>query len=137
MMKRALAALAAPYLLGACVVIAGPTTEVPEGNWLLPGTSWKLVELDGAPFAANAVATLTEDGRIAGQAPCNAYNGDYEGHWPDLSFKPVARTRMACPDLEAENAYFAAMEKVNHAEMLSDGLLLTGPETRLRFVRAE
>ena len=134
-MIRSLFALAAPLALAACAY-ATAETEVPEGNWLLPGTSWKVVELDGAPFPATAVATLTEDGRITGQAPCNAYTADYEGHWPDISFKPVSRTRMACPELAAETAFFAAMEKVTHAEMLTDALLLTGPETSLRLVRA-
>ena len=43
---------------------------------------------------------------------------------------------MACPELDAENAFFAALGKVNHAEMLPDALMLTGPETSLRLVRA-
>jgi heat shock protein HslJ len=132
---KSLLSLAATLGIAACVY-AAPETEVPEGNWLLPGTSWKLVELNGAPFTANAVATLTEDGRITGQAPCNAYTADYEGHWPNLTFEPTSRTRMACPELDAENAFFAALGKVSHAEMLPDALMLTGPETSLRLVRA-
>jgi heat shock protein HslJ len=121
--------------LGACMMTE-PKPEVPEGNWLLPGTSWKLVALNGTPFAARATATLTEDGRITGQAPCNAFNASYAGRWPDLRFDAVASTRMACPDLAAETAFFAALDKVDHAELLQDALLLTGPDkTVLRFVR--
>ena len=121
--------------LAACVMSA-PETEVPEGNWLLPGTTWKLVELGGAPYPASATATLTEDGRIVGQAPCNTYNAKYVGHWPDLSFEAVATTRATCPDLEVEQLFFATIDKVNHAELLSDSLLLTGPDgASLRFVR--
>ena len=134
MTKTILAALALPLLLGACVVVA-EQPEVPEGNWLLPGTSWKVTEIDGKPFAANAVATLTEDGRIAGKAPCNNFNAGYSGHWPNISFQPAARTMMACPELPAEDAFFAAMEKVNHGEMLEDAMLLTGPGTSIRLVK--
>ncbi|MFQ8431056.1 META domain-containing protein [Amaricoccus sp. W119] len=125
----------APLLLGACVVIAQPTAEVPRDNWLLPGTSWKLVELNGAPFEANAVATLTEDGRITGQGPCNSFNAAFTGTWPDIAFEPIPRTRRACPDRDAEDAFLAAMERVNRGEMLSDAMLLTGPETSLRLVK--
>lgn len=121
--------------LAACVFSA-TETEVPEGNWLLPGTTWKLVELGGAPYPATATATLTEDGRISGQAPCNSFNANYVGRWPDLSFESVATTRATCPEIEAEGRFFATMDRVNHAELLSDSLLLTGPDgASLRFVR--
>ena len=131
-MRRAVAGL---LLLAACAP-AAPKSEVPEGNWLLPGTTWKLAELDGKPYPARAEATLTEDGRIAGQAPCNRFTADYVGRWPYLSFRLGPVTRMACPDLPAETAFFAALGKVNHAALDADGLLLTGPgEVSMRFAR--
>lgn len=117
------------------MVAAPPPPTVPQSAWILPGTSWKLVALDGKPYAARTVATLTDDGRINGQAPCNAFNATYTGRWPDLRFQPAAATRMACPDLAAETAFFAALAKVDHAAHDGDGLLLTGPGTSLRFVR--
>lgn len=134
-MTRGLALLAVAAL-GACVMVAPPPpTDVPQSAWILPGTSWKLVELDGKPYDARAVATLTDDGRITGQAPCNSFNASYTGHWPDLRFQPAATTRMACPDLAAESAFFGALAKVDHAAHDQGTLLLTGPGTSLRFVR--
>ncbi|MER2507960.1 META domain-containing protein [Amaricoccus sp.] len=122
--------------LAACVMPA-PETEVPEGNWLLPGTTWKLVELGGAPYTASTTATLTEDGRVTGQAPCNAFNANYVGRWPDLSFETVATTRAICPQIEEERLFLSVMDQVNHAELLTDSLLLTGPDgASLRFVRS-
>jgi heat shock protein HslJ len=109
--------------------------EVPAGNWLLPGTSWRLVELDGEPFAGSVVATLTEDGRIVGQAPCNRFMAEWTGRWPDLSFSPAAVTRMACPDLAAEQAFLAALGSVDRAALDADGLVLGGSGRSLRFVR--
>jgi heat shock protein HslJ len=129
---RALVLIAA---LAACA--PPPETDIPEGNWLLPGTTWRLVELDGAPFAADATATLTEDGRIVGQAPCNTFHADYVGRWPNLGFEAAASTRRACPDLALEAAFFAALDRIDHAELLTDSLLLTGHGgASLRFVRA-
>lgn len=133
-MIRRLGALAAGLALSACVVVAPP--EVPQAGWILPGTSWKLTELDGKPFAARAVATLTEDGRIVGDGPCNAFTAAYSGHWPDLRFHPVANSRLSCPDIAAETAFFAALVKVEHGAHDGDALVFTGPGASLRFVRA-
>ncbi len=137
-MRRLLATAPLAFALAACAMMTTePEPQVPEGNWLLPGTTWKLVELDGAPYAARATATLNSDGTISGQAPCNSFSATYSGHWPDISFNNTASTKMACPDLDQETAFFAAMRKVNHAEMLTDSMLLTGPDnTSLRFVRS-
>ena len=109
---------------------------VPQSGWILPGTSWALTELDGKPYAARAVATLTEDGRIVGQGPCNAFTAAYSGRWPDLRFHPVASSRLTCPDLAAETAFFAALAKVEHGAHDGDALVFTGPGTSLRFIRA-
>jgi heat shock protein HslJ len=128
-------AAALGLLLGGCAVMV-EQPEPPGANWVLPGTEWRLVELNGAPFPARATATLTEDGRITGQAPCNRFAATWSGRWPDLTFQPAAATRMACPELEAEAAFFQALEAVNHAEVGDTGLILTGPEgVRMRFQR--
>lgn len=135
-MRLPLAAAAALALAACAPSFPEEEAAAPAGNWLLPGTDWRLVELDGAPFAAQATATLTEDGRVVGQAPCNRFSASYAGRWPDLTFTPVAATRMACDDLAAETAFFASLGRVDHAAMGEDGLTLSGPDgTRLRFVR--
>lgn len=138
MIRTAVAAVALA-LLAACSPTAGaPEPDAgmaaSEGNWLLPGTDWRLVEMNGAP-AGGVTATLTEDGRVVGQAQCNGFVAPYSGRWPDLAFAPVASTRMACPDLAAETDFFAALGAVNHAAISDDGLALTGPGVTLRFVR--
>lgn len=139
-MIRTACAAAALALLAACAP-AAPDAEpegaaVTEGNWLLPGTDWRLVEMNGAPAGGGVTATLTEDGRVTGQAPCNRFTAPYSGRWPDLTFAPAAATRMACPELAAETAFFAALGAVTHAAIGDDGLTLTGPGgVALRFVR--
>ncbi len=124
-------------LAAACAPAVPPEPEVGAGNWLLPGTTWRLVELDGAPFAARATATLTPDGRVVGEAPCNAFRAEWTGRWPDIRFTPAAATRRACPDLEAEAAFFAALAATSRASLGENGLTLSGEGGRsLRFVRA-
>lgn len=135
-MRRAAAALLLAALAPMACAPVAPPPEVPEGSWLLPGTSWRLTDLGGAPFPARVTATLTEDGRIAGQAPCNRFTAEYRGRWPDLSFEVGGVTRMTCPDQQAETAFFAELARVSHAALDADGLVLTGPDGALmRFVR--
>lgn len=119
-------------LLAAAVSIPGlPASaqpEVPLSNWLLPGSTWQLVELNGAPFEARVTAQLTADGRIEGEAPCNAFEASYTGDWPDIEVEPVLTTRRTCPDQAQENAFLEALAQVDTADNTDSGLILTGPD---------
>ncbi|MBP7001973.1 META domain-containing protein [Amaricoccus sp.] len=127
-------ALALALVVAACAPMAPDEPAGGPAGWILPGSEWRLVELNGKPYPARLTATLTEDGRIVGQGPCNRFTAGYEGRWPDLTFQPMATTRMACPDLEAETAAFAALAAVTHGDNGPEGLILTGPgDVRLRF----
>lgn len=110
---------------------------MPEGNWLLPGTSWRLAELGGAPYSARVTATLNPDGTVTGEGPCNSFRAPYSGRWPNLAFAPIATTRRACPDLAAESAFFAALEQVRRAGIGENGLTFTGAGPALRFERID
>jgi heat shock protein HslJ len=106
-------------------------------NWLLPGTTWRLAAIDGRRFPAPVTVTLTRDGRIEGQAPCNRFTADYTGRWPDLTFDAVTATELACDDLALERAFFAAMDRVNRGEHTANGIRFRSPDgTYLDFVRA-
>ena len=112
---------------------SGPAA--PEGAWLLPGTVWRLVALDGRPYPARFVARLGEDGRIRGEGPCNAFTADYAGRWPDVRFA-VTATERACPELDAETAAFERLAAVERAAVGVDGLTLSAPDgNSLRFER--
>lgn len=85
---------------------------------------WTLVELNGAAFTARATLTFGEDGRISGQAPCNRYSGTNTVPYPWFKTGPVAATKMACPDLGAESAFFTALDGMTQSEVLEDTLVL-------------
>jgi heat shock protein HslJ len=89
---------------------------------------WTLIELRDTKFAATATLTFLEKGRIAGKAPCNSFNASQDAPYPWFNAGPIASTRMACPELAAENAYFEALSEVTLSEVLGDTLILSNDD---------
>lgn len=58
---------------------------------------WVLESVDGMPFAARAELEFPEQGKIAGQAPCNRFFADQSAPYPWFKPGPIGATRMACP----------------------------------------
>lgn len=99
---------------------------------------WHLTEIDGAAFSARATLGFPEAGRIAGEAPCNAYSGRMEAPYPWFAATEIAATRRACPDLAAEAVFFAALSEMTLAEVAGDTLILSTPGAReMVFARAQ
>ena len=95
-------------------------------------SDWVLTEVDGKPVAYSA--TLMIDGtRLSGKAPCNRYSGEIRGTPPDITFGPIAATRMACDGLADETAYFEALRAVTQMVDEDGTLTLTGPAHVLTF----
>ena len=79
----------------------------------LDGTSWILVRIDGQVVRADAEATLSFlDGKVQGIGSCNGFFGPYERDGERLSFGLLASTMMACPDMDLETSYLAALSSV-------------------------
>lgn len=114
-------------LLAAC---AGDETVSAYGG---ADRVWHLSELAGARYEADASMTFPERGRIAGQAPCNAYSAPMTAPYPWFETGPITATRATCPDLAAEQAFLSALEAATEAEVLGDTLLLRGPDGDLVF----
>ncbi len=86
--------------------------------------TWTLQEIDGQPFVASATISFPEAGQIAGRAPCNSFSGTLDAPYPWFEITDLAATRAACPDLEAEGAYFAALMAMTQSEVSGDVLIL-------------
>jgi heat shock protein HslJ len=129
--RRLLAAAAAASVVAGCGV-SGTSVDEPsiarERGWLVPGSAWQLVTLNGAPYAGALTAELTTDGRVVGQGPCNRFSAPYSGRWPDLTFEPLLETRGTCPEIEAEASALAALARVENAAMEEGRLVLRGPD---------
>ena len=85
---------------------------------------WVLTELDGVTFSARATLTFPETGKIAGEGPCNRYSGVMTTPYPWFDAGQVVSTRMACPDLAAESAFFASLSGATQSEVAGDILIL-------------
>lgn len=125
LIKIAFIAAAAALLSGCCACRSyQKRTRRP-----LAGTAWQLVQLDGRAVAAAedryTVTLLASDKQLTGTGACNRLFGPYEeGEKRALKIGPLAATRMACPDLETERAFIAALEATTHYDMDGPMLLL-------------
>ena len=131
-MKRSLALLALGAVLAACAITGREATTD------LPGTSWVLVELDGAEPVGDAAPSIAfaEDGTVSGSTGCNTFTGSVTIDGTSLEFGPLATTRMACADASAneqEQAFLLAMEEVTSYTIDEDGRLVLEGESPLVF----
>jgi len=126
--QRLIYAATAALFLAACLPAGAPDPRA---------TKWTLVAIDGEPFLARGKIDLTTPGKIAGQGPCNRFFGSYVGTLTAFVPGAIAATKMACADLGAESAMFAALAAMTQAEVTGPAtLLLTGPDgRRMEFVR--
>ena len=123
-MKNLSAALVAALALGLSLT-ACSKTNAEDGPWVLdsfPG--------DPAPVAAleDVESTLSlDDGTVTGNGGVNTFNGTYTLTGDDISFSPLASTRMAgSPEaMEQEQLFFEALEKAAHIAMNDNTMMLS------------
>jgi heat shock protein HslJ len=101
----------------------------------LENTDWRLTEVGGAPVAAAADTAkrpglrLVADGhKVQGSAGCNRMMGTYQLTDSSLKFGPLATTRMACPSMQGEQAYLAALGATTRYEIAGSTLTLFGKD---------
>ena len=82
--------------------------------------TWVLQEIDGQPYEASALLRFPEEGKIAGNAPCNSYNGTLSAPYPWFEIQNLTATRAACAGLGAEGFYFAALIAMTQSEVSGD-----------------
>lgn len=100
------------------------------------GKEWQLQSIDGTAFDAAAHLTFPEAGKIAGRGPCNRFQGSQSAPYPWFEPGPLAVTRMACPELEAEDAFLKALQEMTLAEVTGDVLILSNEAGREMLFRA-
>lgn len=98
---------------------------------------WTLTEMDRAPFTARATLVFEDGGAVYGQAPCNRFRATQSVPYPWIEIGPIMATKMACPDLEAEDAYLTALQEMTLAEVSGPVLILSNDEGREMVFRAD
>ena len=89
------------------------------------GTVWTLTELNNEPVTALTTITFPEEGKITGEAPCNAFFGTQSEPYPWFKADNIASTRRACPDLDAETRFLQALSLMTLAELSPTTLILS------------
>ncbi|MEM1363884.1 MAG: META domain-containing protein [Pseudomonadota bacterium] len=118
---------------GLGVILGGATSASAE-----EAQTWVLTSLNGSSPDVEVTLTLGSDGTVSGNSGCNRYTGRNNAELPQLALGPMASTRMACPELELEATFLAALMKATEAIEKDGQLVITGDEsTQLVFVPAE
>ena len=118
---------AAAVLLVAMTACGGAKNDRP-----LEGTTWKLVSMEGIPAEAIAAEddafTLEFNGEemlVAGRTNCNRFFGSYDAGDGTMVFGGMGMTRMACPDMEYEDAFVGMLGRVDGFDIAGDRLTLS------------
>ena len=111
-MKKYFAAAALLVTMAACGSAAQDKT--------LEGTTWKLAQMGSIPATAiNQEADFftlefnAADTMVAGRTNCNRFFGRYELKGKKLEFENMGMTRMACPDMQYEDAFVKMLDEVD------------------------
>lgn len=87
--------------------------------------TWVLQEIDGAGFTASATIRFPSEGAVTGMAPCNGFSASQTAPYPWFTLTAIRATRVACLELDQEQAFFAALNGMTLAEISGDVLILS------------
>lgn len=118
----------------------GTPAPVPQGSgaYGIDRSSWTIIAVDDEPVrTARATSIRFHDGRVDGNAGCNAFGGSYTVRRGVLTASRITSTRMACGSgSDVERAVFATLE--NGAELdeqSRDRLVLNGRDHSITLGR--
>lgn len=119
-------------LFGAAVACADETGAPVD----LATKDWVLVLMDGVAPGYQATLNLDAPGRVTGIAPCNRYFADLVQDGDSFKLSALGSTKMACPDMMAEQDFFQALHGVDTAVQQDGQLRLSGNGHELVFAKA-
>ena len=106
-------------------------------NYGASGKQWVLSEIDSEGFSARAIMEFEDGGWIRGQAPCNRFSVQQKAPYPWFDAGRAMATKMACPDLKSESAFFAALSEMTLSEVSGDTLILSNDDGRSMVFKAQ
>lgn len=104
--------------LALCLCLAAPVAlaETPLGPDVpFPDEPFSLTEVEGQPAPYAAELRLAA-GKVTGKAPCNRFFGALAYDATGFRIENIGATRMACPDLDHEAAFFALLEQTRQID---------------------
>ncbi|MEJ2501504.1 MAG: META domain-containing protein [Campylobacterales bacterium] len=119
MRRRSLLILTLLGLLGGCYA---------ERTARLADTRWELAQIAGGDVAVTGRAWLRisdqEGFHVEGSGGCNTFAGPLRVSGETVTIGPLISTRMACPDMQEEQAFFHALGQVDGYRLEGETLLL-------------
>ncbi|WP_404343546.1 META domain-containing protein [Vreelandella venusta] len=99
----------------------------------LTNTYWKLLTVNDNPVVATNnvreahIVLHIDSTRLAGSTGCNTLSGRYQHTGQQLTFHPIATTKMACPtaQMRSEQAMLSALQHTKRWEISGSRLELT------------
>ena len=89
--------------------------------------AWTIESIGDRPVIDRSSAFLqfNAEGQVSGSATCNRFSGAYIQEGPALVFRPMAVTRMMCPEalMEQEQRLLFALDEVGRWRV-EDGMLI-------------
>ncbi|XXK31552.1 META domain-containing protein [Rhodobacteraceae bacterium nBUS_24] len=119
-----------PFVFSLWALLSGCQVDPTATLDSLVGPVWVVQTLDDATFPAVATLQLSQDGKVAGKAPCNRYFGAVKFSGSDIAIGPLASTRMACEALDDETRYLLALADMTQVKLSRGQLILRGPSGR-------
>ena len=101
----------------------GVTHDLEGSRWVLVRIGDKpVVVMEGRPEPYIVLQSTTK--QVVGHAGCNRLSGGYSIEGDTLRMSEMTTTRMACPELETENAFLNALETVARWKLMDNQLVL-------------
>ncbi|MFN0290539.1 META domain-containing protein [Pedobacter helvus] len=132
-MKRIIFALLVTLTLQACTKDLSLIKQN-DTKWVLTRWPGKIL-----PTTAEATLNITEGSKIGGKSFCNTYGGNAVINGNAIQFSKIFGTKMYCEAVgDAENKYYADLEKVTAGKVSGNRLYLYQNETLLMaFLKTE
>lgn len=131
-MTRVYPLIAVALIVAGCAATPQTTPDV-DGNWRLVSGE---VSGQSLPLVDGRSITLQIEGtNVSGNSACNQYGGQAIVDGSAIEFGDLISTLMGCEAdvMEAESAYTDALRRVDTVARDGADLVLSGPDTELRF----
>ncbi|MGC4103189.1 META domain-containing protein [Ferruginibacter sp.] len=114
----------------AAAISSCSNTKKMAGNKDLYNLQWNLTKVQGITVlpTSNAALNFTADNKVSGSTGCNRLNGSFTSSGSTIKFSPLAVTRMACLDGDANNTetkFLAAIQKATSWSVENGQLILS------------
>ncbi|MGV8879843.1 MAG: META domain-containing protein [Sphingobacteriaceae bacterium] len=126
------------FLCGLSIFFSGCGTKNQMPNAAIVKKHWKLITVGTmeAPQVDAYIIFGTEPGRLRGKAGCNTIGGRYQVRGAEIKITEIFGTKMACPDLEIENAFTKALEAADRYAVNKETLELFSGNNLLATLNA-